>query len=376
MAAKTPPSKRAAPLAENDIEAPEREDGVDTLPDEAAIAALMRSVEDFAQSGRLARVRACLNRLSRRPPQVLLMEGGTREERLAAVHYWMLALNCPRPPFSADMDEGGGKGEHALPPGWQALPVAVQLVTHLHRDCFFMDGSAGSIKIEPLREVVKPALGEPPREARYRMVIFHEAQALTPPSANIMLKSLEEPLAATSFVLLAPQRESLLPTLVSRSMILTLPWPPSLPPESVPEEYPLLEGDLHHALREDSPEQGGRAEQEASLEADVCTFIRHGTGMFQRTSQRSSIKSGLKGFDAEAGQALVTLCRRALVAAHTVRPLPGDSLAGFFATLPPARQRIVDEVLAEGQDSLNAGITPGVVADWVMTRLYLVFPRK
>ena len=382
MATKPAPRKRTASTtaapAEPDIAVRDDAEGAadaDGLPDEDAIAAIMGEVLAFARNPALARVRGYLNRLSQRPPQVLLMEGGTREERLAAVHYWMLLLNCPCPSLLAEMGGDSATGEgNALPLGWQSMPVAVQMVTHLHRDCFFMDGSAGSIKIDHLRTVVKPALGEPPREALYRMVVFHEAQAFTLPSANIMLKALEEPLASTSFVLMAPQRESLLPTLVSRSMIITLPWPRALPPESVPEEFPLEEGDLHGGLRQDGPGKFAPV-SDAALEADVCSFVVRGTGMFQRTSQRSSVKSGVKGFDAAEGQALVTLCRRALVAAHTVRPLPRDSLAGFFGTLPPARLRIVDEVLAEAQESLNTGITPGVVADWVLTRLYLIFPR-
>lgn len=141
------------------------------------------------------------------PPQVLLLEGGGQEERKLAAFYWAALLNCP---------------ERSAP--CLACPVCLRLFSRTHRDLLYFDGSLGSIKIDEVRGL-RSIIGEAPREAVKRVIILAEAQSLTEAAANAMLKSLEEPCSGTVFVLLAPQRERLLPTLVSRSWVLTLAWP-------------------------------------------------------------------------------------------------------------------------------------------------------
>ena len=43
------------------------------------------------------RIREVLHRLAANPPQVLLLEGGTEPQRLAAARYWAACVNCPQP---------------------------------------------------------------------------------------------------------------------------------------------------------------------------------------------------------------------------------------------------------------------------------------
>lgn len=283
----------------------------DELPGKKEIAAVQATVRAFMNSRRQARVRSFLERLSGSPPQVLLLEGGTADDRLAAAHYWSLLLNCPTAtgwtapdprPGSADEPPAPAQGGllNLLPgvsPGGQAAkapqavlqgmvkedsltgvcapdrgvpcldcPECIRLLTHLHRDCFFFDGLAGSIKIDEVR-AMRVVLGEPAREARHRVVIFREAQSLVEAAANALLKSFEEPRPGTSFVLLAPQRERLLPTLVSRSFVLTLPW-----------------------KREADPEQ---RESLAPWEAALCTFLRTGRDFLERSAGKGAVDAAL-----------------------------------------------------------------------------------
>lgn len=297
----------------------------DNLPDAHAVAECLSAISSFAAAGANARVVEFFHRLQHNPPQVILIEGGTVAGRLAAADYWLLLLNCPNggPCFSC--------------------PACIRFATHLHRDCFFLDGTEGSIKIGTLRDDVRPVLGEPPREALYRGVIFHEAQYMTPDAANIMLKSLEEPVSATTFLLLAPQRERLLPTLVSRSMTLTLPWTTA-----------------------SSSEEPQWDEWEQAL----CQFLLTGKGLMAKTGQRGSI-------DIYSGQAIINLCRKKLAQCLAGRPPSGNqSLADFFARMPAARQRMADEVLSEAQDMMLAGVSSATVIEWAATRLYLLTPRK
>lgn len=93
----------------------------------------------------------------------------------------------------------------------------------------------------PLSPEVKAGLsGIPVNEIRYvnslvgqhtfvggqRVVIIERAEKMNPPAQNALLKTLEEPLAGTVFLLLSESPELLLPTIVSRCRMLKLhPWP-------------------------------------------------------------------------------------------------------------------------------------------------------
>jgi DNA polymerase III subunit delta' len=71
------------------------------------------------------------------------------------------------------------------------------------------------IRIEQIREI-RQFLVRPPLEASRLVVVIEEAQTMTEAAANALLKTLEEPGQAT-LILIAPNIESLLPTLVSRT---------------------------------------------------------------------------------------------------------------------------------------------------------------
>ena len=363
----------------------------DEQPGQEDIAALQAVVRAFLDQPEKARVRGFLERLRLAPPQVLLLEGGTADERLAAAWYWSLLLNCPVstgetpvPPEQKTAPRLSGPVTGSLPLGPEAAPLpfgpetaplpreqdgapvppeqeaaspppfrapclvcpeCVRLLTRQHRDCFFFDGLTGSIKIDDVR-AMRAVLGEPAREARFRVVIFREAQSLVEAAANALLKSFEEPRPGTSFVLLAPQRERLLPTLVSRSLVLTLPWPRG--------------------------EDQERKDRLAPWEAALCTFLRSGRDFFER--------SGVKGaVDATLVQELTGLCRRALarrLSALQSKEPPAEGLETLLAHLPAQRLRMLDEALAECQDSLLYTVNPTLVLEWLATRLYLLMPRR
>lgn len=297
----------------------------DALPAPQVIEAELSRIAHFASAQTHGRILDFFERLRPNPPQVILIEGGTTADRLAAADYWLLLLNCPN---------GGPCLE---------CPTCIRFATHLHRDCFFLDGSEGSIKIATLRDEVRPVLGEPPREAPYRGVIFHEAQYMTPDAANIMLKSLEEPVSATSFLLLTPQRERLLPTLVSRSMVLTLPWCTAASDEDAFED---------------------------EWEQAFCQFLLNGRELMGKTGQRGAL-------DIYTGQRIINLCRRKLAQTLAGRPHSGNqSLADFFARMPAPQQRIVDEVLSQAQDMLLANVSAATAIEWAATRLFLLIPRQ
>ena len=268
-----------------------------------------------ALSSRHDRVRGYLERLAGSVPQVLLLEGGTPREREAVALWWAARLNC------------AGTGAPCL-----SCAVCTQFATRNNRDMFYLDGAQGSIKIDDVR-AVRAVLGEPPR-GRYRVVVLAEAQSLGIEAANALLKSLEEPRPGTSFVLLAPQRERLLPTLVSRSWVLPLAWP-----------------------------DGGACDPAVQEWADALAgFVSGEEGWFARTGAKGSIDQG-------TALQLVAFLQRQLALALTGRG--ASSFARLLVSrLDTAAMRRLDEALAECQDSLIYNVNPALVLDWLATRLF------
>jgi len=85
-------------------------------------------------------------------------------------------------------------------------------------------GMAG-IPVDEIRYVIS-LVGQHTFVGGRRVVIIERAEKMNPPAQNALLKTLEEPLAGTVFLLLTESPELLLPTIVSRCRALKLhPWP-------------------------------------------------------------------------------------------------------------------------------------------------------
>lgn len=269
------------------------------------------------------RIKALMDRLADEPPQVLLLEGGTVDEREALALYWAARLNCS----CADGACGG-------------CVACVQVRDKVHTDLRICDGREAKIKIEEIREL-KPLFGQPPRGDGKRVVIFNEAQELTQQAANALLKSLEEPSRGTVFVLLAPQREWLLPTLVSRSWVLTLAW----------------------------PEEAAIAEDIRQWQGALMEFWRTGRGWFKRTSAKGAV-------DKELAMGVVLACQHELV--RTMTGAHGSDMSDSFAKVRPAALKKIDLALAHAQDALSipTPVNPALVLDWLATRVYGVVRQR
>ncbi|MDR2051581.1 MAG: DNA polymerase III subunit delta' [Deltaproteobacteria bacterium] len=321
----------------------------DLLPDPEELEALLEPARAFAFAPRFERLRRSMELFSSDPPQCLLLEGGNAAERARAALYWGCLLNCPE---AASLETGEGGKRPCL-----ACPLCVRFFSRLHQDLYFFDGAAkkedGSPKTISIDEVrgLRGLWGESPRSAGRRVVIFSEGQALLPPAANALLKTLEEPKPGNVFVLTVPQRERLLPTLVSRSLTLTLPWPdPARAEDPDPEALAALDEWINALL-------------------DFC--LNGGKGWMARTSGRGSLSADL-------AMRLVLLCQQALVlsfeedAARLPRAGGLVRLLEAFRPLEPRKRRILYDLLAEGQDSLIFRVNPALVADWLATRMFFV----
>ena len=164
-----------------------------------------------------------LHHLSLRPPQVLLFDGGTDAQRMDMARYWACCTLC----------ESGHDGTPCF-----SCPICTRVAQDEHLDIMAYDGHVGqkedednpgffrAFTAENARAVKARLLDSP--KGRYRIVFFTGIAESRPEAPNALLKILEEPSSTALFVLLVSQREQILPTLVSRSLCLTLPWPDPL----------------------------------------------------------------------------------------------------------------------------------------------------
>jgi len=138
-------------------------------------------------------------------PPSLIFSGpagaGKRQTAVATAQ----AINCLSP---------SGEGESYDACGTCA--ACTRIAQGMHPDVVIVEpGDSGSIKIEPIREVIKAA-GYRPFEGRRRVVIINEADAMASSPQNALLKILEEPPPSSVFILVTARPDMLLPTVQSR----------------------------------------------------------------------------------------------------------------------------------------------------------------
>lgn len=283
-----------------------------------------------ALSPALERIRATLQKLADNPPQVLVIEGGCAEERLAIAKWYAARLNCP----------------HTTPAGpCLDCPVCLQTGAGVLQDCTLL-GVQEPVTIDAVREV-RVRAAEAPHGGGRRVIVLAEAQFLRAEAANALLKVLEEPRPNLCFLLLAPQRGRLLPTLVSRGWVITLPWPLPNPDDA------SLPSDLQTWIE------------------TLDTFLGTGRGWFEKTSVKNAV-------DADLARRLVLTVQKGLSASLAHKDSTGCRLGARFAKLPDSGCVYVDDVLAQCQRSLDlpTPVNPALVLDWMAVRLYLAVRRS
>lgn len=92
-----------------------------------------------------------------------------------------------------------------------------------HPDLFWVqpESEVGRLKVEQVRELQRH-LSLTPNMAAYRVAVLDRFDQATPSAANALLKTLEEPPGFVVLVLLAPDTDSLLATIVSRCQVVPL----------------------------------------------------------------------------------------------------------------------------------------------------------
>lgn len=141
---------------------------------------------------------------SGRLPPALLFVGPQGVGKASAALFFAEALSCPE-------NQGGDACGHC--------PSCIQVRRQLYPDLLLVEPEKRQIKIDQIRQLQEfisftPVVGE------RRIVIIKDAHLLNQIAANALLKTLEEPTATASFILLS-HRHNLLPaTVLSRCLVL------------------------------------------------------------------------------------------------------------------------------------------------------------
>lgn len=277
----------------------------------------------------MERLRQLLIRMAEQPPQVLLLEGGNTDTREALARYWAALMLCPHVSRTGPCLE---------------CSVCLRLGALVHSDFQAYDGrisnredeeNPGPVRACSIRNIreLKSRLGDAPHEGEKRIVQFARLERSRDGAANALLKVLEEPSPYTLFVLLTPQREQLLPTLVSRSWVLTLPW-----------------CDTRHVDADLVPWLDSLAD-----------FLTYGRGWLEKTATKGTV-------DAALAERLISACGKALRAA--LEQKPDSPLSRQLVTFSPAALATVAGLLAHAHEELVYMVTPPRVLDNLAVQLY------
>jgi hypothetical protein len=169
----------------------------------SALTSALASAMSSARKGRLY-------------PAVIL-DGGNAEARCGAALELARTLLCEEAPEARPC----GVCRHCRRIVW---PGQEKEATAFHPDFQVLERDLkASTSVDATREMLKTAQVSP-FEARGQVFVVASAESLTGEAANALLKNLEEPhvSAPRHFILLAPSRLDLLPTLRSRSLAIFL----------------------------------------------------------------------------------------------------------------------------------------------------------
>ncbi len=147
----------------------------------------------------------------------VILDGGNAEARCRAALELARTLLCEETPEARPC----GVCRHCRRIVW---PSQEKEATAFHPDFQVLERDLkASTSVDATREMLKTAQVSP-FEARGQVFVVASAESLTGEAANALLKNLEEPhiSAPRHFILLAPSRLDLLPTLRSRSLAIFL----------------------------------------------------------------------------------------------------------------------------------------------------------
>lgn len=285
-----------------------------------------------------------IHALAELSPQTVLLEGGTETGRFDTALFLAILMNMENSSFREEDLSSVLKSR------------LFNQIRHLENpDLFVYDGKISNrqddeepgiiraLTIDNMRSL-KVAAGSPPAHLKKRMVIFQGITQTREEAINSLLKIVEEHVSHTCFIFLTPQREQLLPTIVSRSICITLPW------------------------------SGKESNDPAPLEKSFIQFIKTGQGFLPLLSQKN-------GVDLAKAEALLLNCLHALAEARkksgaSAQDLNNELVQIMSRLKEPEKLIRLQFWIEEALEMLRATVNPARCMEAFSTRFYqLLNPR-
>ena len=288
---------------------------------------------DAALSPLFDRFREKINKIQQDPPQLLHIEGGSALLRTAFAHYYAALFFCQNPEHCFNEREKAALYGEIVQPCTHC-PECFKVAAHMHPDLFVFDTREANIDVDSMRELKKIST-EAPRFARKRLMLLLETQKLSAVSGNALLKLLEEPNPYNQYVFTVSQREMLLPTLLSRGFVMTLPW-------------------------KDSLQELTDAEKE--WETILIKFFQNGTGLLDKTAAKGAI-------DAELAKLICGILQKNF--AHAMAGRKNYLLASLFSTLSFSKLFEINGRVVTCYEMLNLMVNPTYAIEALLTELFV-----
>lgn len=290
------------------------------------------------------------------------------------------ALNCTAAGRRADFP-ADGCGE---------CPACRRIVRGVHPDVqTIVPGENGAIKVDPIREAIEKTRYRP-FEGKRRVTIVDDADVLLPTAQNALLKTLEEPPAASLFVLVTSTPDALLSTVRSRCAHLrfsrlaaadvaaVLQREHRLPEQEARALAAVADGSVRRAL----DAQGGRVAEARAAAHQLLVAARGRSDARARVARAVDLVKGGGGPAASEREflgmrlrALAALVRDLGVLASGADGslLSNADLKGELAALSKSydgtRVLALFTSIDRAHDALDRNVSPKVVADWLALQL-------
>ena len=306
------------------------------------------------------------------PPSLIFAGPDGVGKRLAALSLAQL-FNCTSVSGEAD-------GELA-PDACGNCSACRRIARGVHADVLVVEpGDTGAIKVDQVRAAIERTAYRP-FEGRRRVVIVDDADAMEAPPQNALLKTLEEPPAASTFVLVTSRPDVLLPTVRSRCQRIRFgPISPAEIASVLMRDHGFEEREAHAAATaaEGSIGRALEGDSEAYVGArDAAEAMLKMAAQAATPAQRLAAARALGGDKVDRDELgrrlrLVASMLRdigVLVSHADERSLANGDLQPVLARLLPAfdADRALDAFAAVDRalQALDRNASPKIVADWV-----------
>ena len=303
------------------------------------------------------------------PPSLIFAGPEGVGKRMAAIGMAQL-LNCLSP-VDVDTESPGPCGE---------CGSCKRIARGVHADVLVVEPEeSGSIKIDQVRDAIERTAYRP-FEGRRRMVIINDAHELGGQAQDALLKTLEEPSATSSFVLVTSLPGALATTILSRCQILRFGRLAAADVAStLIRTHGFSEADAHTAAAlsdgsigaaiEGSSDAAGEARDAASRMLELVAVAREPRGRLASAvaligkSDRHELTRRLHAVSSilrDLGVLLSRADERNLANAD-LKPL----LAGLQRSFDSERALRAFSAVDRALDALDRNASPKIVADWL-----------